>query len=347
MMIDWLTLRYPLTPELGSVLYSRIKAAMGQVIKITVDGVIDWQKAVIDWDAVRSDSQGLFWSVTADSDSLYYLTIGGSPSSILNEGVNVFGDLDLKAGSSLLILTASNALDAILPDWSHWQCRRMDVTANYDLGSAAQVKQALRLLLNTDAPRRRSNSDKKGGDSVYWNMASDLRKGKAYHKGAHLRYQARKGNIVLSDDLHLLADRLLRLELTLGARWFRRLSTAWQDLTPEFLKAEFMNFFSSLIGCGNVEVSDMENLLIELEKVCPSPGAALAAHRTWALIRTIGFTLTKESMPVSTFTRHKRYLLDAGLSAADLGAGQVLQFRMRSLVIGQPVCSWHELRKAA
>lgn len=346
MLIDWLTLRFPITAQMGVALHDRIKAAMGQVIKISVHGVIEWTKAVPDWEAIRSDSQGLFWSITADADSLYYLTIGGSPASLASEGVNVFGSLDIEAGSKLLIKTAAKALDAILPDWSQWQCRRIDVTANYDMGSSAQVKQALRLLLGTDAPRRRTNSDSKGGDSVYWNLTSDLRKGKAYHKGAHLRVQSRKGNIVLSDDLHALADNLLRLELSLGARWFRRLDSDWHTLTPVFLQAEHFNYFSSLIG-GDVEVADMGTLLHALEKVAPTKGYALAAHRTWALIKSIGYIQTKDSMPKATFSRHCQYLRAAGLSSADLCAATVLPFRQKSLVLSQPVTSWDQIRRAA
>lgn len=347
MLIDWLTLRFPLSGRLGVELNERILSCMGLMTKISPDGVVEWTKPVPDWESIRSDSVGLFWSITADAESTYYLTIGASPSSLQNQGVNVFGSLDIETGAKILIQAAGKALEAILPDWRQWQCRRMDITANYDMGSAAQVKQALRLLLATDAPRRRTNSDSKGGDTVYWNPASDLRSGKAYHKGAHLRYQAKRGNILLDDVLHGLADSLLRLELKLGSRWFRRLDHDWRDLTPEFLAAEHYNFFSSLIGGSDVEVSDMGTLLEELEKVAPTKGQALSAHRTWALIKSIGYTQTKDSMPKATFMRHMQSLRAAGLSSADLCAGTVILFRRKSLVLGNPVLSWDELRKAA
>jgi len=235
----------------------------------------------------------------------------------------------------------------VLPNWSAWQCRRIDVTANYDMGSSSQVKQGLRLLLGTDAPRRRTNSDRKGGDSVYWNTTSALRAGKAYHKGAHLRYQVRKGNIEVDEETLLLGDRLLRLELKLGATWFRRLKQDWHTLTADDLAAQHENFFSSLIGGGDVEVNDMGTLLQELEKHAPTKGRALAAHRTWALIKTVGYTQTVESMPRSTFMLHAKYLRAAGLSGADLCAGKVIEFRRKCLVLNQPVLSWDELRRAA
>jgi len=348
MLIDWMTLRYPLTQKLGMVLHARILANMGHMTKVTPDGVLEWVKGVPDWDAIRSDSVGLYWSVTSDG-KLDYLTIGGSPSSQQNKGVNVFGSLSIEQGAKILIRSAGVALDAILPDWKQWDCRRLDITGNYDMGSSAQVKQALRLLLGTDAPRRRTNSDKAGGDSVYWNPTSTLRKGKAYHKGAHLRYQARKGNIELPEDLHLLADNLLRLELTLGSQWFRRFADKlnWREFTPEFLAAEHFNFFGSLIGGGGLEVQDMGTLLLELEKVAPTKGRALAAHRTWALIKSIGYTQTESSMVKQTFKNHLVLLRAAGLSSADLCAGVVIPFRKKTLLLGDPVLSWSDIRIAA
>lgn len=347
MLIDWLTLRIPLTLSLGDVLYARIQAAMGKMVKISPQGEIMWSSNVPDWEAIRSDSCGLYWSVTGDADHISYLTIGASPSSLVNEGVNVFGSLDVATCSKILIEMAGKSLGAILPDWKQWQCRRMDITANYDMGNAAQVKQALRLLLATDSPRRKTNSDMQGGDTVYWNPKSDLISGKAYHKGAHIRYQLKKGNIMLDHTFVELADRLLRLELKLGSRWFRRLATDWREFTEQELAAIHFKFFSSLIGGGDVEVSDMTTLLSELEKVAPTPGQALAAHRTWALIKTLGYTQTKGSMPVSTFTRHMGFLRAAGLSSADLCAGTVIPFRRKNLVLGEPVLCWDDVRRAA
>lgn len=350
MLIDWLTLRIPMTSSLGENLYWRILDCVGITINVDAYGVEKWRKHSLDLDALRSDETGLFWTITADGESTRYLSIGASPSSLENAGINVFGSTDIEHCAKVLVKHASLALNAILPHWSTWQCRRIDITANYDMGSPAQVKQALRLLLGTDAPRRRTNSDKRGGDSVYWNPSSDLKVGKAYHKGAHLRVQQRKGNIQCCDDLLSLADNLLRLELKLGSRWFRRFYEAGKtlkDLTISALEFNHREFFNKLIGDSNIEVNDMGTLLIELEKVCPTKGRALVAHRTFALMKTIGYTQTKFSMPESTFMRHCADLRAAGLSSADLCAGKVLEFRKRSLVLAEPVTSWEQIRRAA
>jgi len=339
-----------MTSSLGENLYWRILDCVGITINVDAYGVEKWRKHSLDLDALRSDETGLFWTITADGESTRYLSIGASPSSLENAGINVFGSTDIEHCAKVLVKHASLALNAILPHWSTWQCRRIDITANYDMGSPAQVKQALRLLLGTDAPRRRTNSDKRGGDSVYWNPSSDLKVGKAYHKGAHLRVQQRKGNIQCCDDLLSLADNLLRLELKLGSRWFRRFYEAGKtlkDLTISALEFNHREFFNKLIGDSNIEVNDMGTLLIELEKVCPTKGRALVAHRTFALMKTIGYTQTKFSMPESTFMRHCADLRAAGLSSADLCAGKVLEFRKRSLVLAEPVTSWEQIRRAA
>ncbi len=348
MLIDWLTIRVKLDASLGQNLLDRILGCMGYTFCIDSDGKEKWCKHALDIDKLRSDSEGLYWSITADGDSQRYLTIGASPSSIENQGLNVFGSCDVGYCAAILIDHAAKALSAILPNWYNWQCRRLDITANYDMGNAAQVKQALRLLLGTDAPRRRTNSDNKGGDTVYWNPSSDLQSGKAYHKGAHLRMMSNKGNLLVDDETLDLADNLLRLELKLGARWFRRYEDKddWHGLTQYELTQIHHNFFNTLIGDG-VEVHDMGTLLQELEKVCPTKGRALAAHRTWALIKSIGFDQTKQSMPSSTFRLHSKYLRAAGLSNADLCAAVVIPFRRKQLILREPVTGWNQIRMFA
>ncbi len=349
MLIDWMTLRISLdVASIGANLRERILECMGMTVCIDSDGHEKWRKHSLDVEKLRSDSQGLYWSITADGQSNRYLTVGASPSSIENDGLNVFGSLDLEHCATVLIEHAGKSLLAILPRWEQWQCRRLDITANYDMGNAAQVKQALRLLLNTDAPRRKSNSDTKGGDTVYWNPTSDLQRGKAYHKGAHLRYQVKRGNLLLDDETLELADNLLRLELTLGARWFRRYEDRqdWHTLTEYELTEAHHKFFNEMIGEG-VEVADMETLLKQLESVCPTRGRALAAHRTWALIKTIGHAQTKESMSKTTFYKHCEYLRAAGVSNADLCAGIVLPFRRQQLVLRDPVTAWTQIRMVA
>jgi len=339
-----MTLRYPLA-RLPDAIRDRIRGALGSIIMFDPDGVSKWEKPILDFEALRSDTPGLCWTVTGNADGEQMLTIGASPA-FLAHGNNVFGSSCPRESATVLVRFAQRCLNAILPAPYAWECRRIDVTENYALGSLREVKQFLRQLMTADAGRAKAASG--GGDSVYWNKGSDLRKGKAYAKGPQLRNLLNQRKLEISDDCLDLADRLARLELTLGSRWFRRLQEEgrnWWDLTPEELQAQHEQYFGRFVG--KQEVTDMGSLLEELEKVAPTKGRALAAHRTWAMIKAIGYELARESMPRATWYLHTKYLRAAGLSDADIGAGNVLPFRRREICIANPVRSWAELRTAA
>lgn len=351
-VIDWMTLRYPLA-KLPPAIQDRVLRSLGRITCVSPDGEIRWEKPVLDLDALRSDTPGLCWTVTGGSDGEMRLTIGASPAFI-RHGNNVFGSSCVRECSTTLVRFASKCLAAILPPPQDWECRRIDVTENYALGSIREVKQFLRQLMTADAGRAKAASG--GGDSVYWNQRSDLRKGKAYAKGPQLRKLLKQRKVDISEDLLDLADRLARLELTLGSRWFRRLEEQgkhWWDLATDDLQQQHENYFGRFIG--KQEVTDMGSLLEELEKVTVTKNGAqvivtksqaLAAHRTWALIKAIGYELARESIPRTTWFRHIAMLRSAGLSDADIGAGNVLPFRRREICIASPVRSWAELRAA-
>lgn len=352
-MIDWLTMRYPLDRlgDLDSALRQRLEDARLHLYCVDRDGCKVWEKYSLDIDAVRSDTPGLLWTVTGDGKG-YYLTVGASPAS-LKYGCNVFGPSELNECARILVRHASVCLGAVLPRAEDWQVRRLDVTHNYDLKDSRAVKQALRILLGTDSARRKAQSDNRGGDTVYWSPTSDLLSGKAYHKGPQLTHLTKTKEINITDEQIALADRLLRLELRLGSRWFRRLEQGqldisaqdWRALTEPELNRIHSEFFARFVG--TLEVVDMGALLTQLEKVAPTKGQALAAHRTWALLRTIGFEEVKRSVPKPTFYRHLALLRGAGLSDADLCASNVVPLRRTVLELGRPVTSWEDLRRAA
>ena len=267
LLIDWLTLRIPLTSELDDALYARLMDAKMFIQCFDSQGVIRWEKAGLDFDALRSDTMGLCWNIQGDG-ARYYLVIGGSPAS-LRYGINVFGDLDIRSGAEILIRTARKGLQAILPPVDGWQCRRVDITGNYVLPDAQSVKQALRMLLNTDAARRKASSARRGGDTVMWNTTSDLTKGKAYHKGPQLSFSCRRHGLDVTPEQLELSDRLLRLEHTRGARWFRREEEAgrrWQDMTEEDLERLYLEFFERLTE--GVEVKDMDRMALVALRSC-------------------------------------------------------------------------------
>lgn len=349
LLIDWLTLRFPLGDELGAALTERVRSCLGLIVCVDSDGVEKWRKSSLDVDALRSDTEGLVWMMQGDGKN-WFLTIGGSPAS-LTRGCNVFGSLDIRFAAWALIQRASKALNAILPVPERWQCRRIDITGNYAFDDHGSVKQALRMLLNTDGSRRKAASAKKGGDTVSWNPTSDLQKGKAYHKGPQLAKLQREGNTTITDDMVSLADKLLRLEYTAGARWFRRAEQAglvWWQQTAEQLSELHRAFFEPLVG--GVEVRDMgrRELLEQIRTANGiTEGRALAVFNTYRGIRSDGYEDTAASMGRSTFFRHMRFLRRAGISDADLRAGNIIPFRSVRILLGRAVSSWAEIRRAA
>lgn len=349
-LIDWLTLRLPLGENLCRKLHDQIQKWLGFLSCVNADGVEVWRKPHLDIDTLRSDAPGLYWSLQGDGQQ-YFLTIGASPAS-LTYGLNVWGDLDLHRSARILIQTAEAAIAESLPDFQQWQCRRIDVTANYALPDASSVKVALQQLLLSSGARRRPSSHRSGGDTVYWNPSSDLSKGKAYHKGPQVLALLRKGKLqTLPDEIELL-DRVLRLEHTRGARWFRRLAEqgrAWHDLTSEELIALHTEFFKPIVASG-IEVKNMERN--EIVKAIVSANQctenqALAAFNTYRSIRDTGFESIKQSMPRATFFRHMKLLRDAGFTDAHLHQAHVIPFPKIRFNLAQPVSNYDDIRKVA
>ncbi|MDO9448873.1 MAG: hypothetical protein Q7J21_00185, partial [Rugosibacter sp.] len=225
---------------------------------------------------------------------------------------------------------------------------------NYVLPDAVSVRQALRQLLNTDGVRRKAGSTSRGGDTVYWSPTSDLTKGKAYAKGAHLKVLIRKGKLEESDlspEQLTMADRLLRLEHSRCARWFRRFEQAggkWLSLTAEALQHLYIDFFGPLTG--GLEVKDMgrEQIVGQIEKgACVTHQQALQAFATYRNIKVDGFEETKSSMALRTWRRHISVLRKAGFSDAQLCAGNVIPFQAVRVILARPVTCWADIRVAA
>lgn len=332
-MIDWLTLHID-REKVSVEAWATLSARHGQIMKLSADGEIEWRCPARE--SIRSDSHQT--TVLAGYD----LQISGSPARVRNTN-NVFGTGNPALAATQMILFVQEMTGVKLPlDLTQWRVTRMDVTENYDLGSPAEVRQALNYLRHAEGGRYQVRTS---SESVYWNSGSRMRRGKAYHKGPHAAYQDKKGQAVYTPEQIEAAGRLLRLELSLCSEYWRRSTKPWHRVKDCELERMHSEYFGQFIG--KCEVVEMDGLLNELEKVAPSEGQALAAYRTWSLIRAIGVRETEASMPRSTFLRHRKILFDAGLTHADLHASNVIPFRRRTIELGQPVRSWDELLKAA
>ena len=337
-MIDWLTLKLPLhllDRPLFDLVNATVSDRAARVVKVNADGVVEWERLV--WDQVRSDIGSVLCRI---GDGL---EIMGSPARAVGAD-NVFGTGDPVDAAFQMLDLVSDSLSLELPrDISLYRCTRVDVTANYDLGDSASCRAAIDALRYAEGGRFRGISK---GATLYWNEKSAHWSGKAYCKGQHLRFLHRKEPLNLEPWQFEAADRLLRLELSLRRHFWDRQEKRWWQFTESDLNVIHHDYFGRFVG--SVEVKDMESdTLKRLESVCRTPGRAKAAFRTLSLIKSLGVEQTRTMMAPSTYRNHVADLLSAGLSLADLRAGNVLPFRRRTIELGAPVRSWDELRRIA
>ncbi len=305
-------------------------------------GAIAWETQA--WDSIRSDSHQLSFHVGSD-----VLRLQGSPARVFGDGDAVFGSdaaaaLDLPGCVERMAAVLAHALGVTLPVVSAFKVTRTDITQNLLLRDLADVRAALRVLRDCEGGRYRVNQQ--AGDTVYWSKGSSLRKGKAYAKGPHLRYLMAKvrefsGRQYTRDEI-AMADRLLRLELTLAHEWWRRQreSKAWYEVTVEELREQWQRYFERMMG--QAEVTEM-NIGERVRAVAKTEGEAKAAEATWLLIKAYGWEMAKDRISKRSWYRHLKLLRAAGLSDADISSGNVVPFR-RPLIAARMVDSWAQLR---
>jgi II/X family phage/plasmid replication protein len=272
------------------------------------------------------------------------ITIQGSPARAMSGRDNTFGSSDVVECARAMARVAELGSGVRFGDhFETWTVSRVDVTESYDLGALSAVRQGLLSLRHAEGGRYQLRT---AAESVYWGTRSALRSGKAYAKGPHLRHLANGGKVALTERELALADRLLRLELSLRAQYWReRAEKPWYEHTAEDWSRLHADYFEPLVG--TCEITEMDDLRDRLLSVAKTPGLAQAAWRTWALVRSHGAEQAKANMSVATWKRHRALLFKAGLSWADLQAGNVVPLRRKPIFLGQPTRSWEELRQAA
>ena len=339
-MLDWLTLKIDVS-KLDSVTFERLKQSQSVICCINPDGVIEWERKARD--SVRSDSHKIQLEMGSD------LMIYGSPARVgLKRLDNVFGSGDPIECATRMIEFVERIREVKLPDFREWKCTRMDVTQNYNMGDLVNVLTALEMLRHAEGGRYQVRTS---AESVYWSQNSTFRKGKAYSKGAHMRYLAKRGRAFLDDFEIRACEKLLRLELTLARHFFSKTLKGrnWFDLSETELNEEHEKYFCELVGKVEVsEMTDMRKACIQAAlRLGLSVGQGKAAYLSWNTIRAVGFAVWKSESARATFYRHKKILREAGLSYADFQARNIVPIRRRRVVLDQPVNSWAELLKAA
>ena len=332
-MLDWMTLTTD-AANLNAIARERLASLSSKIMRISPKGEVEY--IVGTFESLRSDFCGLAWSL---GDRL---VIAGSPASVVNDN-NVFGHSDpLQCALDMISFFERHTMTVLPKHMTDWNCSRIDVTENYFLGGQVAVDSALGYLQY--AHTRGQNVERKN-TTVYWNKSSILRSGKAYNKHQQIQKLIRQNKAYFTDEQQELTRGLLRLELKLGRMYFHRLDKHWSLLNEDDLRQEHERFFENCIG--SIEVPTMNTLHDKLLQVAPTAGQATAAFNMFNSIKSLGYRYVKGTVSKPTFYRNQKLLLEAGLSKADLNAGQILEFRRKSIVIGEPVTSWDDLRKVA
>ena len=326
-LCDWITTRLVLA-NLDAATQRKLESAAGRIMKIAPDGTVEWETGARE--VVRHDSHRAVMSVGPD------LTIQGSPARCGDGDDNVFGSADLMACWSRMLEVIMRALDVDLPGepW-RWTVTRLDIAANWDVGSLNHVRAVLEQLRHVEGGRYQVRTQ---AESVYWGVGSRLRGGKAYAKGPELRRRVAGNALIMDDDKLASADRLLRLELRLGAQYLReRAGRKWWAMTPAWLARMHREYFAQFLA--PVKVRDGDALLDSLCTGARTHSAGMAAYRTWLLIREHGVEQVRQLLPRSTWMRHKRALLDAGLTWGHFRSG-VVEDDERIITLDEPVTGW-------
>lgn len=360
MLIDWLTLRTPISDIQESDLLELLPYMAKVEVRSALNDELLKSKLVIDIDSVRSDFQGMVWSITSNGKEKF-LNIGASPA-FLEFGRNIFGSLNYQHCKKVLIDYAKRVLPSVLLFSSEWLPRRIDITQNYSMQSHYQVKEALHILRSCDGTRQKATTR---SDSVYWGAGSSYRQGKAYDKYTQsielnrIASKLNKSALYDQNELDLLRP-IIRLEMSLGRQFFdEHLKKLVHDektgfkkyqgesfITEQFLINQHNDFFGQFIGLG--EVTDMDELMQKLKDIAPSDGLARSSYDTYLRIKSNGYEFTKASMSKASFFRHTRYLKLAGLTQSDLTSAMIVPLKKRRIDLN-PVDTWQQLqeRKAA
>jgi II/X family phage/plasmid replication protein len=345
MLIDWITAYLPMT-NINPESWERLRTLTDRVTRYCPrTGEIRWESTA--WDSVRSDSHQIAMRVGSDA-----IWIQGSPARVCGSGDAVFGEgassaIDLTGCLARMIAFVTPHIGVYLTtDYLKWHVTRVDITGNLLLENLAAVRVALRILRDCEGGRYRVSQQ--AGDTVYWSHTSRLRSGKAYAKGPQIEYQTNKPDYTgrsYTEQEKQQANRLLRLELRLGAQWFReKLGEHWSALKPEDLENEWRSYFNRMIGAA--ELTDENTLPQRFQDVAKTPGRGKSAYGCFLLIKSVGWEKARDSYSKSTWYDHLAVMRKAGLGDADIAVGNIVQLR-RKVLECQLVGSWDELRHVA
>ncbi len=289
-MIDWVTGRFPLTcaePING-----------GTVLSLTPDGEVEYRTDR------RLVVEGSHSANVTLRGGFGVVDFSGNPAKFL-QGHNIFGPADLRPlmTRAMLHACARAGLPVAPQDVQAWRSgaftlSRVDVNRMIDCGSTKRVLSVLRVLNHAATTKyQRPVAD---GTTVYIGLRSRRQQLKFYAKGPELLKHPLSATLAPSwhQKLTEYAAPMLRLELTLGSKWFHESSyrdaARWDASTPDMLLDERL---------AVLEVSDTMRLADET--LAGLPANLMLVYDSWRAGRDLRSCYSK-----AHFYRLRRQLLD-------------------------------------
>lgn len=163
----------------------------------------------------------------------------------------------------------------------------------------------------------------------------------------------------------ILAQHLLRLEAVFGSRYWNEKNKKtglylyrlkpWYNYTEKDLIKLHFDYFETRLGKGvdvkNIDCMKQKFIDSALE-LGQSSVTGVNAYKTFTLIKQIGkwqvFDKHNDNslIPYSTFYKHRKIALNAGLTFADFESGVIVPFKIERLDF-VAVNSWYDLEKLA
>jgi II/X family phage/plasmid replication protein len=249
-----------------------------------------------------------------------YVLLEGSVHKALL-GHNVYGGPEgFRASCEWLLDDVGQRLGVDLPPASNWLVRRVDVAEAYELPDFEAVEEYLWGLNSAQYPRR--SVARYGQESIF--APGRTTAVKAYHKGVEFaKHDGRRlrGIMGLAELLELQdkANRMLRWEVSVKARKLdedHQGKPSVEQVQDSYLEDLHYREVRRLVREGEADVEivrrhkDVRDRLL----VKYSSRKAGLLFGTWHQLVTLGERETRRHMSRPTFYRHRKELVDAGVS---------------------------------
>lgn len=249
-----------------------------------------------------------------------FLYIEGSVHKLLL-GHNIKGGPEnFKEAAFYFIDLIQDEIGVELPDRDFWQVTRVDYAEIFFLGNEA-VQAFMRSINMSVYPRRKVV--RYGCESIFApGITTALR---MYHKGPEFyKHDRKRLKKFLSDevmyDLAVTADQILRVEVEIKKRKLRYDFSGYdpfiEDITDEYLYTIYKKEVERLLFESKIEVARVRKVDDVEKRLYKNYSASLASILlgTWYRLSIKGEEQVKKQMADSTFRRHKKYLVEAGVS---------------------------------